>query len=116
MKSLDPSETREWWLNQRVANYVQEAAKQYEGFGVLRTDDVTGAEDVRLSTRCAAANSYGANLYLSLHHNAGINGGRGGGVVSLRARGPAKQVGGTNAKGNDRVFRRSMEKHGGGCK
>ena len=81
MKSLDPSETREWWLNQRVANYVQEAAKQYEGFGVLRTDDVTGAEDVRLSTRCAAANSYGANLYLSLHHNAGINGGRGGGEL-----------------------------------
>ena len=49
MKSLDPSETREWWLNQRVANYVQEAAKQYDGFGVLRTDDTTGAEDVRLS-------------------------------------------------------------------
>lgn len=87
MKSLDPSETREWWLNQRVANYVQEAAKQYDGFGVLRTDDTTGAEDVRLSTRCAAANNYGANLYLSLHHNAGINGGRGGGVVAFCARG-----------------------------
>ena len=87
MKSLDPSETREWWLNQRVANYVQEAAKQYDGFGVLRTDDTTGAEDVRLSTRCAAANNYGANLYLSLHHNAGINGGRGGGVVAYCARG-----------------------------
>ncbi len=87
MKSLDPSETREWWLNQRVANYVQEAAKQYEGFDILRTDDATGAEDVRLSTRCAAANNYGANLYLSLHHNAGINGGRGGGVVAFCARG-----------------------------
>jgi len=87
MKSLDPSETREWWLNQRVANYVQEAAKQYEGFDILRTDDTTGAEDVRLSTRCAAANNYGANLYLSLHHNAGINGGRGGGVVAFCARG-----------------------------
>lgn len=87
MKSLDPGETREWWLNQRVANYVQEAAKQYEGFGILRTDDATGAEDVTLSARCAAANNYGANLYLSLHHNAGVNGGRGGGVVAFCARG-----------------------------
>lgn len=87
MRSLDPNETREWWLNQRVANYVQEAAKQYDGFGILRTDDTTGQEDVRLSARCGAANSYGANLYLSLHHNAGINGGRGGGVVAFCARG-----------------------------
>lgn len=87
MKSLDPNETREWWLNQRVANYVQEAAKQYDGFGILRTDDTTGQEDMRLSARCGAANSYGANLYLSLHHNAGINGGRGGGVVAFCARG-----------------------------
>lgn len=87
MKSLDPNETREWWLNQRVANYVQEAAKQYEGFEILRTDDVTGKEDVTLTARCAAANRYGADLYLSLHHNAGINGGRGGGVVAYCARG-----------------------------
>lgn len=87
MKSLDPGETREWWLNQRVANYVQEAAKQYDGFDILRTDDTTGQEDVTLSARCAAANRYGANLYLSLHHNAGINGGRGGGVVAFCARG-----------------------------
>lgn len=87
LKSLDPKETREWWLNQRVANYVQEAAKQYEGFHVLRTDDVTGVEDVTLSARCAAANNYGADLYLSLHHNAGINGGYGGGVVAFCARG-----------------------------
>lgn len=87
MRSLDPNETREWWLNQRVANYVQEAAKQYDGFCILRTDDTTGQEDVRLSARCRAANSYGANLYLSLHHNAGINGGRGGGVVAFCARG-----------------------------
>lgn len=87
LKSLDPAETREWWLNQRVANYVQEASKQYEGFHVLRTDDVTGVEDVTLSARCAAANNYGADLYLSLHHNAGINGGYGGGAVAFCARG-----------------------------
>lgn len=87
LKTLDPKETREWWLNQRVANYVQDASKQYEGFRILRTDDVTGAEDVTLSARCAAANDYGADLYLSLHHNAGINGGRGGGVVAFCARG-----------------------------
>lgn len=81
--NLDPEQHREWWLNQRICNYIAEAAKQYDGFETRRVDDVTGAEDVLMSTRCQRANDWGADLYYSAHHNAGINGGRGGGVVAF---------------------------------
>nr|DAT33575.1 MAG TPA: Cell wall hydrolase autolysin [Caudoviricetes sp.] len=36
-----------------------------------------------MSVRCQRANAAGADLYYSAHHNAGINGGRGGGVVAF---------------------------------
>lgn len=81
--NLDPSQHQEWWLNQRICNYIAEAAKRYEGFEILRVDDATGAEDVGMSVRCQRANAAGADLYYSAHHNAGINGGRGGGVVAF---------------------------------
>lgn len=81
--NLDPAQHQEWWLNQRVCNYIAEAAKRYEGFEILRVDDATGAEDVGMSVRCQRANAAGADLYYSAHHNAGINGGRGGGVVAF---------------------------------
>lgn len=83
LKSLDPEEHREWWLNDRVCRYIEQAAKQYQGFETLRVDDVTGQEDVLMSVRCQRANDWGADLYYSAHHNAGINGGRGGGVVAF---------------------------------
>lgn len=50
--NLDPSQHQEWWLNQRICNYIAEAAKRYEGFEILRVDDATGAEDVGMSVRC----------------------------------------------------------------
>lgn len=81
--NLDPSQHQEWWLNQRICNYIAEAAKQYEGLDTIRVDDTTGAEDVGMSVRCQRANAASADLYYSAHHNAGINGGRGGGVVAF---------------------------------
>lgn len=81
--NLDPNQRQEWWLNQRICNYIAEAAKQYENFETIRVDDTTGAEDVGMSIRCRRANDAGADLYYSAHHNAGINGGRGGGVVAF---------------------------------
>jgi N-acetylmuramoyl-L-alanine amidase len=39
MKALDSKETREWTLNSRVANYIEEYLKDYEGYSVLRVDD-----------------------------------------------------------------------------
>ena len=81
--NLDPGQHQEWWLNQRICNYIAEAAKKYEGFDTIRVDDATGAEDVGMSVRCQRANAAGADLYYSAHHNAGVNGGRGGGVVAF---------------------------------
>lgn len=80
--TLDPEEHREWWLNDRVCRYIAQAAAEYEGFEILRVDDVTGEEDVTMSERCRRANAWGADLYYSAHHNAGVGGGTGGGVVA----------------------------------
>ncbi len=80
-KALDPAQTREWVLNDRVARHLAEAAKQYENVETLRVDDTTGKKDVSLSARCKAANDWGADVYISCHHNAGINLGTGGGIV-----------------------------------
>lgn len=82
LKSIDPNETREWVLNDRVADYFAKAAAEYEGVELLRTDDPTGKTFIDIPERTAAANRWGADLYVDMHHNAGINGGSGGGVVA----------------------------------
>ena len=83
LKSLDPKETREWWLNDRVCDLVESYLKDYTGYELLRLDDSDdGSEDVALAERVTAANQWGADFYLSVHHNAGINGGSGGGIVA----------------------------------
>lgn len=80
LKSIDPNETREWWLNDRVSDRVQELLAEYD-CTVLRVDDTTGAKDISLSARVKAANAAKADIYISVHHNAGINGDTGGGTV-----------------------------------
>lgn len=80
LKSIDPGETREWYLNDRIADMVETELKKYD-CQVLRVDDTTGAKDIALSTRVKAANNAKADMYISIHHNAGINGGTGGGTV-----------------------------------
>lgn len=80
--ALDPNETREWTLNSRICNKIQEKLKAYEGIEVMRLDDTTGKTDVALKTRTDKANSWGADFYLAIHHNAGVHGGIGGGVVA----------------------------------
>lgn len=84
LKALDPNETREWWLNNRICNKIQDKLSAYEGIEILRVDDVTGNADVELSERCRRANEWGADYYLSIHHNAGIFGGDGGGFEVYR--------------------------------
>lgn len=80
MKAIDPNETREWYLNDRIADRVQELMAAYD-CTVIRVDDTTGAKDIKLSARTKTANAAGADIYISIHHNAGINGGTGGGTV-----------------------------------
>ncbi|WP_226164200.1 N-acetylmuramoyl-L-alanine amidase, partial [Hymenobacter terricola] len=68
--ALDRNETREWFLNDRVCDYLTERAAQYDGFKILRVDDPAGNKEVTLAERCAKANNAGADFYLSNHHNA----------------------------------------------
>jgi len=83
LKSLDPNETREWWLNDRICDYIERYLSDYSGYELLRLDDSDdGEENPALAARVGAANRWGADLYLSIHHNAGINGGSGGGIVA----------------------------------
>ena len=82
MKKLDPNQTREWVLNSRIVEKVEQLLAGYEGVEVLRLDDRTGDTDVALKTRSRSANSWGADFYLAIHHNAGIRGGKGGGIVA----------------------------------
>lgn len=83
LKTLDPNETREWVLNARIADKVaQLLAVYYTGYELIRTDDTTGEKEVTLANRVAKANNFGADFYLSIHHNAGINGGSGGGIMA----------------------------------
>ena len=82
-KKLDRNRTSEWELNDRIARHFAEAAKQYEDVELLRVDDPTGKTNVSLSKRCKKANDFGANLYLSIHHNAGVNLSSGGGIVAF---------------------------------
>lgn len=82
-KKLDPGETREWTLNDRVARYFNEAALQYEDVQTLRTDDPTGKKEIKIKDRTAAANKWGADFYLDIHHNAAGRVFSGGGVVAF---------------------------------
>lgn len=82
LKSLDPNETREWTLNDRIADKVEKRLANYEGYSLIRTDDTTGKKEISLTARTNAANNFKADFYLSIHHNAGINGGSGGGIVA----------------------------------
>ena len=82
LKSLDHNETREWVLNDRIADKVEKLLKSYEGYTLLRTDDTTGEKDINLTARTDAANNFKADFYLSIHHNAGVNGGSGGGIMA----------------------------------
>lgn len=83
LKSLDPNETREWWLNDRICDYIESYLKEYTGYSLLRLDDSDdGAEDVALATRVNEANEWGADFYLSVHHNAGANGTAAGGIIA----------------------------------
>lgn len=83
LRSLDPKETPEWWLNDRIADKVEKLLKNYTGYELLRLDDTTGEKATELEDRSDRANKWGADFYLSIHHNAGINGGKGGGIVSI---------------------------------
>ena len=77
LKTIDPNETREYILNKRICDKIEKGLRDYGGIEVLRIDDGT---EMAISTRAAKANAFKADLYLAIHHNAGIAGGNGGGT------------------------------------
>ena len=79
-KSIDPNETREWILNDRIADRLEVLLADYD-CKVIRVDDTTGTKDISLANRVKTANNAKADIYISIHHNAGIGGGTGGGTV-----------------------------------
>ncbi len=89
-KVLDQKETKEWELNDRVARHFAQAARAYEGVQLLRVDDPAGEDPVDLAARCQAANAFGADFCLAIHHNGGINLGTGGGIVAYSYPGSTK--------------------------
>ena len=89
-KSLDPNETKEWQMNDRVARYFAEAAGQYEGVELLRVDDPNGQIGVDLYARSYDANNWDADFCLAIHHNGGIKLGKGGGIVAYSYPGSTK--------------------------
>ena len=80
LKKLDANETREWVINDRVADALATYLKS-AGHTVKRVDDTDGSTDVSLANRVKAANNWPADFLISVHHNAGVKGGSGGGTV-----------------------------------
>lgn len=71
--------TREWDLNSRIAMMLASLLRD-AGHEVVRSDDTTGITDIPLATRCTISNIYNVDLFISIHHNAGLNGRKGGGT------------------------------------
>jgi N-acetylmuramoyl-L-alanine amidase len=69
-RALDGS-MYEWEFNDGCVRHFMDELSQYEGVEQLRVDDPTGKRDVPLAERAQRANSWGANLHISFHGNAG---------------------------------------------
>lgn len=69
-KSLDPNQTRENYLNRRICDKIEDKLNAYQDYVLIRCDDVTGKKDYSLTKRTSAANQFGADIYISIHHNA----------------------------------------------
>ena len=65
-----PDDEREWTFNDIVARAFEKELAQYEGITSKRFDDPTGKRDVPLQERTDNANRWGAQYYISFHHNA----------------------------------------------
>lgn len=65
-----PIGEREWDFNNKVAVAFAKEMSKYKGVSLKRMDDPTGKTDVPLSTRTNGANRWGADIYISFHHNA----------------------------------------------
>lgn len=79
---IDPKQTREWDLNNRICDKIEKILADYDGIEILRIDDTTGEKDVSLQARTDKANKWGADFWFSVHHNAAGKKFSGGGIVA----------------------------------
>lgn len=84
MKEFHTTVWQEWELNNRIAVKTENLLKDYD-VEVIRLDDRTGKRDIPLRERTNKANKYNNAYLLSIHHNAGIKGGKGGGITTFIA-------------------------------
>lgn len=66
-------DTREWYLNDRISDRVEELLSDYD-CQVVRVNDTTGKKDISLAQRVKTAKNVNADVYISVHHNAGVKG------------------------------------------
>lgn len=67
--ALDPNQTREWYLNDRIMDKVEIKLKPYNCI-VVRVNDTTGKTYVSNGNRAKTANNANADIYLAMHHDA----------------------------------------------
>ena len=65
-----PAGEREWSFNNKVVVAASKYLNGYQNATVIRLDDPTGNTDVSLTARTNKANSQGADILISYHHNA----------------------------------------------
>lgn len=61
---------REWEINDRVADKIEQGLESRYGVDVIRVDDVTGQVDVGLGERVNRAVQAKSDLHISIHQNA----------------------------------------------
>ncbi|RUL56447.1 N-acetylmuramoyl-L-alanine amidase family protein [Lysinibacillus antri] len=64
-----PDGEKEWSFNDKIARAFAKELSIYSGVASKRFDDPTGKRDVPLDERTDGANNWGANYYISFHHN-----------------------------------------------
>ena len=65
-----PDGMREFQFNSVVAKYMKAELSNYEGVEIMFTHDPDGSTDVSLNARTNKANSWGADVFVSIHANA----------------------------------------------
>lgn len=65
-----PAGEREWTFNNIMATAFINEMKKYKNVQILLVSDPTGQRDVPLKERTDLANEWGADIYVSFHHNA----------------------------------------------
>lgn len=65
-----PDGEYEWTFNDKVVRAFIGELSKYKGVEIRRFDDPSGKTDIPLATRTNSANAWGADIYVSFHHNA----------------------------------------------